>query len=101
MKIKEAVKKIRLGQYRSFCPLKRKDELGAMSHELFEMSGQMEERPAQMKKEEKLNEAWDTLKELERKQKRLIGSIGHEFKTPLTVMKAYVDLMDGGSGQDF
>lgn len=95
LKLKKSSDKIRLGQYNSIVTLKRKDELGELSEGIYYMSNQIEKNITDMKVEqEKLKLAVEKLKLLEKQQKHFIGSITHEFKTPLTVIKAYVDLIE-------
>ncbi len=48
---------------------------------------------ARKKEENRLKLAIKKLKVLEKEQRVFIGNITHEFKTPLTVIQSYVDLM--------
>lgn len=95
LKLKNSSEKIRLGQYNEVTILKRKDELGELSEGIYYMSNQIEKNIIDMNAEqEKLKLAVEKLKILEKQQKHFIGNITHEFKTPLTVIKAYVDLIE-------
>jgi two-component system phosphate regulon sensor histidine kinase PhoR len=95
LRLKEATEKIEQGNYRSIVPLKRSDELGKLSQGIYSMSHQIEENVITMQKEQhKLNLAVDKLQKLEMQQKTFIGNITHEFKTPLSIILAYMDLLE-------
>ncbi|MBN1065793.1 sensor histidine kinase [Clostridium botulinum] len=94
-KLKKDTLDIKRGLYNSIVPLKRKDELGELSEGIYYMSSQIEKNIKKMEEEhQKLRLAVQKLKALEKQQKTFIGNITHEFKTPLTVIKAYMDLLD-------
>lgn len=94
IKLNDTVGRIREGQF-AVPDMKRRDEIGelgagiaAMSERLMvTMRGKDEER-------EKLALAVRKLSELDQQQKEFIGNVTHEFKTPLTSIKAYLDLLD-------
>lgn len=75
--------------------LKRKDELGRLSKGIRGMSLQIKQTLSDMVEEqEKLTLAVDRLSKLDQQQKQFIGNVTHEFKTPLTSIKAYLDLLE-------
>ncbi|MDF2530885.1 MAG: histidine kinase [Clostridia bacterium] len=93
--LKLAVDNVKLGNYREIPVVKQKDELGALRQGIYFMSSQIEENIKGMKEEQqKLTLAVEKLRALEQQQRQFIGNVTHEFKTPLTVIKAYIDLMD-------
>jgi two-component system, OmpR family, phosphate regulon sensor histidine kinase PhoR len=94
-RLKEATEQIEQGNYQAIIPLKRKDELGKLSEGIYSMSRQIEENIQAMQKEQSnLNLAVHKLQKLEKQQKTFIGNITHEFKTPLSIILAYMDLLE-------
>jgi signal transduction histidine kinase len=93
--LKLAVDNVKLGNYRGIPAVRRNDELGALRQGIYFMSSQIEENIKGMKEEQqKLTLAVEKLRALEQQQRQFIGNVTHEFKTPLTVIKAYIDLME-------
>lgn len=72
-RLKTETDQIRTGHYREAPVLHRQDELGDLSHGIFEMSQAIESSI--------------------RSQKQFINNISHEFKTPLTSIMANADLL--------
>lgn len=73
IRLNRMVDSVREGRYETAI-LKRNDEMGALSEGIHAMSVQIKGH-------------------IER-QKQFIGNVTHEFKTPLTSVKAYLDLLD-------
>ncbi|MDA3734088.1 HAMP domain-containing sensor histidine kinase [Niameybacter massiliensis] len=95
IKIKKEVLKIKRGQYDNAIPLKRNDEIGELSEGIYYMSNEIERNIKNIQEDkEQLKHVIDKLKILEQQQKTFIGNITHEFKTPLTVIKTYIDLLN-------
>ena len=94
IKLNQAVNRIREGHYQ-VAILSRRDEIGRLSEGIHAMSGQiMRTLRAMEEEQEKLKLAVDKLSRLDKQQKQFIGSVSHEFKTPLTSIKAYIDLLE-------
>lgn len=93
-KLKNMADRIRTGQYNIEVP-RRRDELGKLGEGIYDMSRQILKTIEDMQSEQqKLTLAVTKLSNLEKQQKEFIGNITHEFKTPLTSVKAYLDLLE-------
>ncbi|MCH5585973.1 HAMP domain-containing histidine kinase [Shimazuella sp. AN120528] len=95
LKLKNISELIEQGIFCSFSITNRSDELGKLSRGMYSMSKKIEENIVDMQqKQASLNLVVKKLKHLESQQKTFIGNITHEFKTPLTVILAYMDLLE-------
>lgn len=93
--LSRTAERIRDGRFPASPPLpRRRDELGKLSDSIYYMSEEIAANMNALQSEAaKLRLAVAKLQELERSQKAFIGNISHEFKTPLTSIKANVELM--------
>ncbi|WP_353095503.1 HAMP domain-containing sensor histidine kinase [Tissierella praeacuta] len=94
LKLRYSVEAIEKENYDSIVKLESGDELESLSLGIFSMARTIKQNVEDITIEkEKLELAIKKLGKLEKQQKEFIGNITHEFKTPLTVLKAQIDLM--------
>lgn len=88
------VNDIQNGKFNEISPLRRNDELGELCFGLIGMSNTIEKNIEDLEVErDSLALAVEKLRKMDKEQKEFIGSVTHEFKTPITTVKAYSDLI--------
>ncbi len=93
-KMKWSVQSIQDGNFKEVEQLPRSDELGDLSQGIKYMSDTIESNIIELEKErDYLKKAVDKLKEYDLQQREFINNVTHEFKTPLTSIKAYADVI--------
>lgn len=93
-KMKNSVENIKNGDFDKVELVKRNDEIGELSKGLIYMNDTIKGNIMELKVErDTLSIAVDKLKKMDAKQKEFIGNVTHEFKTPITTIKAYADLI--------
>ncbi|MDT8717404.1 HAMP domain-containing histidine kinase [Clostridium sp. 19966] len=92
--MKNSVESIQKGEFKAVRKIKRQDELGQLSSGICLMSNTIEKNIEELRVErDYLSRAVDKLRKMDEQQKEFIGNITHEFKTPITSIRAYSDLM--------
>jgi len=93
-KIIYSVGSVQSGNFKDIKKVKRKDELGMLSSGVEFMSKTIENNIIDLKKQrDNLSKAVEKLEKMGKEQKEFIGNVTHEFKTPLTSIKASADIM--------
>lgn len=76
------------------CDYRAKDELGDFASSLNFLASSLNDTIGQLNEaNRKLQKDLDVQKEIERFRKEFISSVSHEFKTPLTLLRGYVEMM--------
>lgn len=95
LKLKGHIEAIKIGEFKNIGVIKRNDELKELEQGICFMNIRIEEIIKAMEiEQEKLKVTVEKLQILEQQQKRFIENVTHEFKTPLTIIRAYVDLIE-------
>lgn len=93
-RVNRTVQAIESGNY-EYHPLRRRDEIGELSRGVQSMGHKIQQTLADNEAERhKLALAIDELNKLDGQQKELLIAVSHELKTPLTAIRAYLDLVD-------
>lgn len=87
-KINQSTLAIANNQFNIHLDEKSKDELGILSHNINQMSQQLD-RTIQ-----KLNQEIEHVKQLESVRKEFIANFTHEIKTPLGIINGYIELIE-------
>lgn len=88
------VDEIQKGSFEKIESIKREDELGELNYGIECMSNTIQKNINDLQIErDSLSAAVDKLRKMDKKQKEFIGNVTHEFKTPITAIKAYGDLI--------
>ncbi|WP_243186915.1 sensor histidine kinase [Clostridium muellerianum] len=92
--MKNLVEGIPRGEFSKVHKINRNDELGELNNGLIFMSNTIEQNIKDLKVErDSLSRAVDKLRKMDKQQKEFIGNVTHEFKTPITSIKAYADVI--------
>lgn len=94
-KMRKSVENIEKGDYDNIKKIRRRDELGDLNNGLIFMSKTIKDNIEEIKKEkDSLNKAVTKLEKMDMQQKEFIRNVTHEFKTPITSIKAYADVIN-------
>ncbi|MBW9153933.1 HAMP domain-containing histidine kinase [Clostridium estertheticum] len=92
--MKDSVENIRKSDFNKIQLVNRNDELGELSRGIVFMSNTIEKNIEDLEVErDSLSIAIDKLQKMGKEQKEFIGNVTHEFKTPITIIKAYAELI--------
>ncbi|WBL46081.1 sensor histidine kinase [Clostridium estertheticum] len=92
--MKDSVENIRKSDFHKILLVNRNDELGELSRGIVFMSNTIEKNIEDLEVErDSLSMAIDKLQKMDKEQKEFIGNVTHEFKTPITIIKAYAELI--------
>lgn len=93
MSLRKSLELVENSKFDSVEIINSRDELGDLSLGIKSMAVKIKDNINGISKEkEKLRKVIIELERLEKEQKEFIGNITHEFKTPITVIKAQLDL---------